>query len=41
MRQTQKQYDELRKFLESSQAEIKALRAEFDALKQKVPKAAP
>ena len=41
VRQTQKQYDELRKLLESSQAEIKALRAELDALKQKVPKAAP
>jgi hypothetical protein len=41
LRQTQKQYEELKKLLETSQAEIKALKAELDALKRKVPKAAP
>jgi len=41
VQQTQKQYEELKKLLETSQAEIKALKAELDALKRKGPKAAP
>jgi peptidoglycan hydrolase CwlO-like protein len=41
VRQTQKQYEELKKLLETSQAEIKALKAGLDALKGKIPKAAP
>jgi hypothetical protein len=35
MRQNRKQYEELKKLLESSQAEIKALKAELEALKRK------
>jgi hypothetical protein len=35
VQQTRKQYEELKKLLESSQAEIKTLKAELDALKRK------
>jgi hypothetical protein len=41
VRQTRKQYEELRKLLETSQSEIKALKAELDALKRKGAKTSP
>ncbi len=41
VRQSRKQFEELRKLLEMSQSEIKALKAELDALKRKATKASP
>ena len=41
VQQNRKEYELLRKLLETSQSEIKALKAELDELKRKVPNAAP